>query len=357
MEKIKINKLPGQTWNRLGMNDVSVDDFPFEDGLKAQIREDGAPWEEKKEALDETREAGFSSMETALGENFTNLLNEAKSARVISFEARPGEQKTYRTEFSFEGGARCARQEFRALPGSQLTIFQYYDGEGKVLGGRAGIQTLIRAQAGANVKLVQIFTALGETECLNDVGAALEEGAALEVDQIFLGGKSTVSGTMVNLTGRKASFASNVAYDLEAGENLDLNLVARHVGKKTEAQMDVKGVLRKGSKKLLRATVDFISGCSGSVGQEAEEVLLMDEEVVNQTIPLILCGEEDVEGAHGASIGRINEEHLFYMKSRGISEEQIYEMLASARIETVLGRIGDEETSERVRKYGKYVLR
>ena len=83
----------------------------------------------------------------------------------------------------------------------------------------------------------------------------------------------------------------------------------------------------------------------------------MDEEVVNQTIPLILCGEEDVEGAHGASIGRINEEHLFYMKSRGISEEQIYEMLASARIETVLGRIGDEETSERVRKHGKYVLR
>lgn len=47
----------------------------------------------------------------------------------------------------------------------------------------------------------------------------------------------------------------------------------------------------------------------------------MGDNVVNQTIPLILCAEEDVEGNHGASIGQLDEEMLFYLSSRGMSAE------------------------------------
>ncbi len=43
----------------------------------------------------------------------------------------------------------------------------------------------------------------------------------------------------------------------------------------------------------------------------------MGDDVVNQTIPLILCAEEDVKGSHGASIGQLDEETLFYMQARG----------------------------------------
>ncbi len=45
--------------------------------------------------------------------------------------------------------------------------------------------------------------------------------------------------------------------------------------------------------------------------------LLLGEDVVNRTIPLILCAEEDVEGNHGASIGQLDEDILFYMNSEG----------------------------------------
>lgn len=50
--------------------------------------------------------------------------------------------------------------------------------------------------------------------------------------------------------------------------------------------------------------------------------------MVNQTIPLILCGEEDVEGNHGATIGRLDEKMLFYLASRGIPEEAARSLLA-----------------------------
>lgn len=375
MEKLRINHLPGQTWNRLGMNDVEVENVPFSESLMGECREESAEKENDSPAGLEKACAAKDNMDSAdalegigsaLGEEFLRLLERSEGGRSIMVTAPAGKVKTYRAEFGAQEGAKSGLAQIHALPGSELNVYEYFGGsaekqfsqnrgdgraDGREKGqnaDRIGIRNVILAERGARVKLVQIFLPGGRTEVLNDIGAKLEEGATLEVDQIFLGGKNTVSGTLAELQGRRSAFVSNIAYDVAEGEKLDLNVIARHAGKKTEAQIDVKGVLRKGSHKLLRATVDFLTGCSGSVGKENEEVLLMDENVVNQTIPLILCGEEDVEGAHGASIGRIDEEHLFYLKSRGIPEDRIYEMLANARIEAILGRIGDAETTERV---------
>ncbi|MBP5222049.1 MAG: SufD family Fe-S cluster assembly protein [Lachnospiraceae bacterium] len=56
-----------------------------------------------------------------------------------------------------------------------------------------------------------------------------------------------------------------------------------------------------------------------------------------------------MEVQHGASIGKIDENAVFYLKSRGLPEDRIYDIMAAARIETILGRIGDDETTEKVR--------
>ena len=59
--------------------------------------------------------------------------------------------------------------------------------------------------------------------------------------------------------------------------------------------MNADGVLQDRSAKLFRGTIDFQKGAAGSKGDEKEDVLLLGEDVVNRTIPLILCAEEDVE--------------------------------------------------------------
>ena len=69
------------------------------------------------------------------------------------------------------------------------------------------------------------------------------------------------------------------------------------------------------------------------------DVLLLDDGVQNQTIPLILCAEEDVEGNHGASIGSLDDELIFYLESRGISEDAAYELMAKARLKAVCKKI------------------
>ena len=82
-----------------------------------------------------------------------------------------------------------------------------------------------------------------------------------------------------------------------------------------------------------------------------KNVLLLGDDVINKTIPLILCTEEDVKGSHGASIGQLDEETLFYMQARGISEEQAYALMADARIEAVCQKIPDETAQKLVKAY------
>ena len=112
------------------------------------------------------------------------------------------------------------------------------------------------------------------------------------------------------------------------------------------------GVLCDEAEKRFHGTIDFRHGAVGAVGNEIENVLLMDPDVVNKTIPIILCEEEDVEGNHGATIGRMDEDTLYYMKSRGLDEEAIRTMMKPAYIDAVIRRFPAEvkEVAEQIQK-------
>ena len=102
------------------------------------------------------------------------------------------------------------------------------------------------------------------------------------------------------------------------------------------------------AQKTFKGTIDFVSGSAGASGAENEDVLLIGEKVVNKTVPLILCAEEDVEGSHGASIGRVDEEHIFYMQSRGLPQEKIVQLMAQSKIAQIVNTIADEQVRARI---------
>ena len=59
----------------------------------------------------------------------------------------------------------------------------------------------------------------------------------------------------------------------------------------------------------------------------------------NRTAPLILCGEEEVEGQHAASIGRLDEAKLYYLRSRGLTEAQARRLMVDARFAPAIEKI------------------
>ena len=151
------------------------------------------------------------------------------------------------------------------------------------------------------------------------------------------------SDTTIALNGDRSGFKSDIGYIGQHMHVIDMNEVVNHFGKHTESEINVAGALRDGAKKIFRGTIDFKTGAADSVGNEQETVLMLGDDVENKTIPIILCSEENVVGNHGATIGELDEDTMFYFASRGIDKEQAENIMARASIERLKGLIADEK--------------
>ncbi|MBR4554517.1 MAG: SufD family Fe-S cluster assembly protein [Ruminococcus sp.] len=201
---------------------------------------------------------------------------------------------------------------------------------------------------GVKLKLVQVFDR--SAPYVSKLNVTLDESAELELVQLYIGGSDTVSEIVTELAGARSKVSTVIGCALDGDNKLDINLIARHRGRKSESVIDVSSVLKGQSVKTFKGTIDFINGSSGAKGSEHEDALLLDNRVRNRTVPVILCEEENVEGSHGATIGRLDERHIFYLRSRGTSEEKIYELMSRSKLMKAVGRIGDEAVKARVYK-------
>lgn len=293
----------------------------------------------------------FERIATGMGQDMDRLVQEAEvPLYILKSEDGKKLQEAARLQFTFETGIGSVnRIGLWAGKDSEMTVLMDY-ASAKREGGKgiAAIQTRVFAESGSRIRLVQVQRLGAGTDCLNDLGVLCEEGAQVEVLQLVLGGGSTYLGCKAQLSGEMSGFGADIGYLLRDEQRLDMNYVTLHEGKRTKSKIIASGALRDQAFKLFRGTIDFQTGSSGAEGEEKEEVLLLDDTVVNRTIPLILCGEEDVQGNHGATIGRLDGELLFYLEARGICREEIYEMMARARVEALCAKIPDAETRNKV---------
>ena len=234
-----------------------------------------------------------------------------------------------------------AKLMLNAEENSRSTAVIYISGsEGKT------VSVQVNAAAGAEVKLVEVYENSGAA--IGDVKAEIAENAAFELVQLHLGGEDTLTDIRADLAGRSSRFKADIGYLLGGSDKLDINLIASHAGKKSDSEIAVKGVMGGKSDKIFRGTIDFLNGSSGAKGTENEEVLLMDETVRNRTVPLILCAEEDVEGAHSTSAGKMNLKELFYIMSRGLSKKEAEKLLVRAKFNNILENIKDVDLNNRI---------
>ena len=213
------------------------------------------------------------------------------------------------------------------------------------------MQVKVYAKKGAKVRLYFAQLLDKSYDILHDVGGFCEEDASVETVYISLGGNRVYAGGLIDLQGQRSGMDAKIGYLGRDDQHIDMNYVARHQGAKTESNMEISGILRDQAFKLFRGTIDFLHGSSGAVGNEKEDVLLIGDDVVNQTIPLILCAEEDVEGNHGATIGKLDESILFYLGSRGISKEEAERIIAKAKIDALCILIPDKAVRKEVEVY------
>lgn len=202
---------------------------------------------------------------------------------------------------------------------------------------------------GAELRLIRARLAPEGTQCVDKVKATLAENARIVYTAVNLGGERAADVLDVNLCGDGSSADVAALYFADGRQKLDMNYIARQKGKHTETTLAVQGGLSGRAEKMFRGTLDFARGAVGSVGREQESVTLLSPDVVNRSAPLMLSGEAEVDGRHATSVGKLDEEKLYYLTSRGLSPADAKRLVVLAAAAPVLDRITDAILADEIR--------
>ena len=200
----------------------------------------------------------------------------------------------------------------------------------------------------AKVQLEYINLLNDTTNHFVNIESNVHENANLDLIMVDMGAKNSISNIYTNMLSKKAVTKLQTAYIASNAELKDMNYISHLRGKKSEIDMDIQGVLDDQSKKNLKFTIDFISGCNGAKGTENESCMMLSDSVRNISLPILLCTEEDVEGAHSASAGQADSEQVFYIMSRGFSKKEAISMLVHAKYTAIIEALHDKKLQKEV---------
>lgn len=296
-----------------------------------------------------------NDFETGVGADMRAYLNFlAGGTAVLATEEGEEAEATIRVT-THEGEASGASIDIVAAPNSAFSIALSLDSDADAPA-FMGSTMRVFAGAGARVNITVYLTASDAVTCVEDSGFVLDEGARVNVRHVVLGGGFTATGLAADLRGDRSRIDVDTSYLASGTQQRDFNYIIRHRGRKTVSNMDANGVLTGTSKKCLRGTIDLIHGAKGAEGNERETVLLASKGVDNKTVPNILCDEDDVAGNHGATIGHVRPDQLFYAACRGLSQEQTEALFLSAKLEDAALQAPNDAVRANVVRLGNQII-
>lgn len=358
MSQLQLNRMPEPTWRWLKVNTVEEEEgfaYPVMPERIANSTPDGV-WTGRvsRQSLKEETGIGdlFAAKNKPLLEGMfahrtedvwcVRIADESNVSSVIDLDLLLPEQDGYTDEVVILAGRN-----------SRANVRLAYRGD---MDGKLQSNVWIVAGAGASVTYMQANLTEEQTKMFGHVYAWAGEGASLFLYSAQMGKADVTDGLHVVLEGQGSSLDARLMYVGTNDKTLDLTSYVEHRGKDTQALVTAKGILDGNCKKTFRDTLDFIKGSSKSKGREEESVLMLSPHVKNISVPLLYCGEDDVEGEHAASCGRPDEGILYYFMSRGISEEEAKKMMARSSFASLLTEMPDPDLKEDIMQAITHVL-
>ena len=339
---IDINPIPYLTWTWLKINKDSVNyDFSINqnDGNVTQLP-DGIEIKEGKTVKTELPEPEFS-----IGKEAATLILDASKGKIYTITKSTGD-KPLIIRINCDSNS-ATHQIIHVKAGTTAKVIVVYEGQAVL----SGVITKIYAEDDAQLHISKVQLCGSNVNQIDDTAVVCGEREKVTLTQIELGGSHIDAGFHATLQGYQSAFYSDTAYICQGTQYLDMNQVVVHKGKKTVCDMKTHGTAKDEATKTYRGTIDMVKGCAGSTGNEIETTLLLSPKAVVKAAPIILCGEEDIAAEHGSTIGKLSDEMLFYMNSRGIDQKTAEELLTRAKITAAANGIEDEGIQKEISEF------
>ena len=340
---MKLNETPVRTSRNFNINNIKIEDINIPEIIEEFNNVDIIKESENIAISSDTKN---TELTYGLGNYWTNLVNEKSNCK-LKIIAQDKKENKNQINFNLNEENRTLFEniEIELKENSKSTIILKYETENNEEYLHNGIiKVLAKENSELNIIIVNLIN-MNSNNFLA-IENILEKNAQVNYTIIDFGGKNSITNYYSNLIGEKADNNLNTIYLGIEKQLFDLNYIAELRGEKSNINIDVQGALKDISRKHFKGTIDFKKGCKKATGNENEACMLLSDKSI--ALPMLLCSEEEVEGNHSSSAGKIGEKELFYIMSRGFELKEAMKLMVRARFNKILESIKDEELKEQI---------
>lgn len=345
MSILKINETPVRTSRNFNINNVKLEDIQIPENLK-EFK--GTTIVQNNSNIKLSSNIEKYDITYGLGDFFTNQVLE-KANKNINIEIDGSDEKNINIDniLSSDNLNLIDNVKILANENSKATIVIKYKSDKNIEFFHNGIIKII-AKNNSNINVI-IVNLLSETSNnFLSIDVELEESSKIKATIIDFGGKNSITNYYSNLIGDLSDNKLESIYLGKDNQLVDINYIAELRGKKSNIDINVQGALKDQAKKHFKGTIDFKKGCKKATGNENEECMLLSNKAKSIALPMLLCSEEDVEGNHSSSAGKVGEKELFYIMSRGFNFKEAMKLMVRAKFNKILENIKDENLKQEI---------
>jgi len=230
--------------------------------------------------------------------------------------------------------------------GSQVVVVESFVGTGNYF---TNAVTEIVAGEGAHVDHYKIESESVDAFHVGTVQIHQERSSNVIARSVSIGGSLVRSEVNVALSGEGASLTLDGLFVLGDGQHVDNHTVIDHVKPHCDSLELYKGILDDKSRGIFDGTIIVRPDAQKTNSRQVNRNLLLSEAAIIDSKPTLEIHNDDVKCSHGSTIGQIDEEALFYLRARGISEEEARNLLIYAFASEIVDRMKIDAVKEQIR--------
>jgi len=259
---------------------------------------------------------------------------------------RLGQPLYIRIVNSVEGGSLFWRLLVVADPESSFTVIEEYVSTSPELSGYVNAAVEIVVEQGAKVEYVSVQSTSQDTWHFGTHHARVERDAALDWVAGGFGSKNGKIRIQNDLAGPGATSRVTGAYFADGTQHLDYDTFQEHIAPNTTSDFAFKGALRDSSSAVWRGMIRVEKDAQKTNAYQENRNLLLSKTAHADSIPGLEILANDVRCTHGATLGQVDREQLFYLMARGLSRQEAERMIVRGFFQDVLDRIELEPVRE-----------
>jgi len=234
------------------------------------------------------------------------------------------------------GGANYRLHAIHIGSGAQMTLIEQFSNP--TLGITCS-NSHIRLQAGARLNHYRLQQHGAQHFHLGRVELGLGRDANYQLHAVELGAAISRLDLITNLNQQGASCDLHGLFLLASSQHADHHITMNHAAAHCQSRADYRTVLDGRAHAVFNGRVVVAKGAVGTDSAQHSGNILLSKRAQIDSKPELEIYNDDVKCAHGATVGQLDAEQLFYLQSRGLSEAEARELLVTAFAATVLTKI------------------